>query len=85
MIDNLLGRTLLDNATAIHKDHAVGNIARKLHRMGHDHHRHILRGQILDDAQNLGRQLWIERRGRLIKEQDFRVERQARAILTRCC
>ena len=44
--------------------------------MRHDHHRHILRGQILDDAQHLSRQLWIERRGRLIKEQDFRVERQ---------
>ena len=68
MIDNLFGRTLLDNATAVHKDHAVGNIARKLHRVGHDYHRHILRGQILDDTQHLGRQLGIERRGRLVKE-----------------
>lgn len=85
MVDNLLGGPLLDNTTAVHKDHAVGNIARKLHRMGHDHHRHILRGKVFNDTQHLGRQLGIERRSRLIKEQDLRIERQARAILTRCC
>lgn len=76
MVDDLLGRTFLDNTAAVHKDHAVGNIARKLHRVGHDHHRHVLRRKVFNDTQHLGRQLWIERRGRLIKEQDFRVERQ---------
>lgn len=68
MVDDLLGRTLLDNTAAVHKDHTVGNIARKLHRVGHDYHRHILRRQVLNDTQHLGRQLGVERRGRLIKE-----------------
>lgn len=61
MVYDLLGRPLLDNATAVHKDHAVGNIACKLHRVGHDYHRHILRRQVLNDTQHLGRQLGIER------------------------
>ena len=68
MADNLIGRPLLDNTAAIHKDHAVGNIARKLHCVGHDHHRHILRGKVFNDTQHLGRQLGIERRGRLVKK-----------------
>ena len=29
----------------------------KLHRMGHDHHRHILRRKVFNDTQYLGRQL----------------------------
>ena len=70
VIDNLLGRTLLDNAASVHKDHAIGNIARKLHRVGHDHHRHILRGKVFNDTQHLGRQLGVERRGRLVKQDD---------------
>ena len=44
--------------------------------MGHDHHRHILRRKVFNDTQYLGRQLGIECRGRLVKEQDLRIERQ---------
>ena len=44
--------------------------------MRHDDHRHVLVGKRADDAQHLAREQRVERGGRLVEKENFRLHRE---------
>ncbi len=58
------------------KHDAVAHGAGKGHLVRHDDHRHVLVGKRADHAQHLAGQKRIERGGRLVEKEDFRLHRQ---------
>src|SRR5215469_12111078 len=74
--DHRVGWALLDDAAAIHEDHAVRDLAGELDLVGdHDHGPALLR-ELADHAQHLADELGIERRGRLVEQHELRLHRQ---------
>ena len=67
----LLRTACLDDFALVHKDNLVGDAAGKAHFMGYDNHRHPFGGERRHRIKDLFDHLWIERRGRLVKEHDF--------------
>ena len=41
--------TLFNDASVVHKDHMIGNVACKCHLMGYNDHRRILVGKLADN------------------------------------
>ena len=74
VVDNLLSWAFLDDNAAIHKRNAIGNVTSKRHFMCHDNHGHVLVGKLTNNAQDLLRKLWVERRRGFIEEQHIRVK-----------
>ena len=66
----MLGRALLQNAAVLHKDDAVGHLARKAHLMRHADHGDVLLRELDHDVQNFLDHLGVECRGRLVKQDD---------------
>ena len=52
------------------------HVPRERHLVRHNDHRQAFLGQVLHDAQDFPDHLRIERRSRLVEEQDFRIHRQ---------
>ena len=44
-----MGSTLFYDVAAVHKYYPVGNLSRKAHFMGYDHHGHSVGSEILHD------------------------------------
>ena len=82
-VDDLLGRSLLHDAPAVHEYYAVGDHAGKLHFMRDDHHRHLLFGERADDAQHLtsGSSALVGSS----KKSSSGFMQSARAMAARCC
>ena len=76
MVDDVRGTALLHDHAAVHEDDVVGHVAGEGHLVGDDDHRHVLRGEVTDDLEDLSGQLGIERGGRFVKEQNLRVHCQ---------
>ena len=76
VFNHIARRALLDDHAAVHEDHAACDIAGKRHFVCDDDHRHVLLGKRTDDLQNLPGQLGVERRGRLIKAENIRLQGQ---------
>ena len=74
MVDDLFGGALLHDVAALHKDHTAGYLAGKADLMGDDDHRHAVRRQLFHNLQNLADHLRVQRRGRLVKEQDLGIQ-----------
>ncbi len=70
IVDNIPGRTLLDNIAFIHKDGIVGHISGKRHFMGDDYHRGFLFGKLPDDLEYFSGKLRIQSRGWLVEAQN---------------
>ena len=76
-MENLVHRTVFDNLAVVHDNHAVGDFSDHAHVVGDEHHRHAMR--LLQPAyqvQNLGLRRHIQRRGRLVSNQQGRVAGQ---------
>ena len=74
MIKDLLRTALFGNPALIHKQHAVADRAGKAHFMRDDDARHAALRQLLNDFQNILDHFRIQRRGRLVKEQDLGIQ-----------
>ena len=68
MLENLLGSTVFDDISFVHKDYPVGNIVSEAHFVCNDNHSHILFRKALNNLKYLSRKLGVEGRGRLIEE-----------------
>ena len=71
IVDQLARRPNFDNPACIHEDDAIRDIGRKFQLMRHDDHRHAALRQIAHDLQDLAHKLGVERRGRLIEQQQL--------------
>ena len=70
MVEDLLGHALLDHHTVLHEDHAVGDLAGKVHLMrDHDHGHAGVLGKVTDDVEDATNQLRIQGARRLIEKQ----------------
>ena len=67
---------LFHDKAAIHKDDLIRHIPCKGHFVSDDDHGGFLLGKSPDDLQNLAGQLRVQRRGRLIKAENVRVQCQ---------
>ena len=67
---------MLDDAPFVHEDDAVADLARELHLVRDDHHRHARLRQIAHDDEHLSDELGIERRGDLVEEHHVRLHHQ---------
>ena len=74
---HLLGRASLDDLPLFHDDHPVGDIGHHAKVMGDEDHRHAtLAPQVFDQLEDLRLRGHIKRGGRLIRDQDVRLQRQ---------
>ncbi len=73
MIEYLSRCSFFYNHAAIHKDYAVGNIARKLHLVRNHNHRHATLSQVAHNRKDITNQLGVESRSSLVKEHYMRV------------
>src|SRR5690606_20868373 len=62
--------------SVFHEDQARTDLARKGHLVGDDDHCHPVFRKCLHHPQHFMTQFWVERRGRLIEEHQFRLHRQ---------
>jgi hypothetical protein len=67
LVEELLGRSLLDDHTVFHEDNPVGNFAGKAHFVRDHQHGHTLFGQLLHDGEHFADQLGVEGGGGLVK------------------
>ena len=75
VVKERLGGVLLHNDALLHKHHAVGHMAGKIHLMGDDQHRAALPRKLAHNGQHLAGQLGVKRGGRLVKIEDLGVGR----------
>ena len=75
-VEDPLGRALLDDATCVEEDHAVGRLAREAHLVRHDDHGRALVGQVLHHPEDLADELRVEGAGRLVEQQHPRLHGQ---------
>ena len=77
---------MLDDMAIFHIHHPAGRLARHFNFVGDDNLGNAGFSQLADDADDLSRDFRVERRGRLIEQQNLRlVFISARAMATRCC
>ena len=76
MIENLTGRSLLDDFPVAHEEDLVGRLAGKAHLVCDNDHRHPFGHQLFHDGEHLGGQLRVERGGGLVEEKHVRLHHQ---------
>ena len=70
-------RALFHTVALVHDEHAVGHLSHHAHVVRDEHHRHVqLLLQCTDQLQDFGLDGHIQRRGRLIRNQQRRLARQ---------
>ncbi|CDN41594.1 hypothetical protein BN871_AI_01050 [Paenibacillus sp. P22] len=74
--EQLHRRSFLDDDAAVHEHDMVRHVLGETHLMRHDDHRDAFPGDAPDDRQHLPDELGIERRGRLVEQDDLRLQRQ---------
>ncbi len=67
---------MLDDFALIHKNDPVSHFTRKTHLVGHAQHRHAGMGQLDHHFQHFLDHFRVQRRGRLVKQHDFRLHAQ---------
>ncbi len=72
-VEDVCGRAALDQSSAIHEDHAVGDLAGKAHFMRDDHHGDAGAGELAHDIEDLADHFRVEGRCRFVEEQDSRL------------
>ena len=75
-VENRSGRPDLKNASTGQKGNSRRHLADEAHFVRHDQHGHALPREQADEIEDFRYEFWIECRGDLIKEQDFRLESQ---------
>ena len=73
--EQLLGRSLLDDAAGVEEADAVGRVAGEAHLVGDDEHRHAGLAEVADHRQHAADELGVERRGHLVEQQHVGVRR----------
>src|SRR5215218_683499 len=71
--EELLGRGGLQDPAAVHEDDPVGRRPGEAHLVADDDHGHAGRGQVAHDVQDLVDHLRVQRRGRLVEQQQLGV------------
>ena len=71
-----VGRPLLDDAPAIEEEDPVGDVSGEAHLVGRNEHRHPAPGELSDDVEHLGDELWVECARDLVKEEQVRLHRE---------
>ena len=80
MLDHVAHRADLDDAAGIHHGDAVGGLGDHAHVVGDQHHRRaVLAAQPLQQRDDLRLDRDVERRGRLVGDDQLRARRTARA------
>ena len=69
-------RALLDDHPLVHEDDLAGDATRKAHFMRDDEHRHALERQRTHHLQHFATKFGVERRCRLVEQQDLGLHRQ---------
>ena len=69
-------RTVLGDEPAVHENDPGTDVPRKGHLMGDNQHVQPALCQIAHDGQHFAHHFGIQRRGRLVKQQDFRIHTQ---------
>src|SRR3546814_17528318 len=72
-----IGIRRFDNAALVHEYHLVGDMARKTHLMGDDHHCRAAFCEPDDDVQHLLDRLRIESRGRFVDQKGAQSGRES--------
>ena len=67
----MLRLALLDDAALVHKEDAVGHLARETHLVRDDQHGHAAQRQFLHDVQHFLDHFGVQRRGGLVEEHDL--------------
>src|SRR3990172_4849645 len=75
-IEDLLGRSLLDEHALLHEQDAIGCLAGEVHLVGDHDHGGALVGQLFHDVEDLSDQRRVERAGRLVEEEHLRLHGQ---------
>ncbi len=84
MIEKGIGRCLLHNAPGIHHAHAIAGFSDDAEIMADQHQRHIhLASDLPQQIKDLRLNRHIQRRGRLIRHEQFGLPAKAIAIITR--
>ena len=73
---DLRGSALLCDHALVHKDHAIGNRARKGHLMRDHHHGHTLCRQLAHSLKHLAHNLGVKGAGGLVEQHDLGVHAQ---------
>ena len=73
VIEDVGGRAVLSDFSAVHKEHAVSHFAGEAHFVGYDDHCHAVVREVFDEVQYLAYHFGVERRGRLVEEHDLRL------------
>ena len=72
IVEDRVHRAALDDAAELHHHHLLGDLGDDAHVMGDEHHRHAVAGlQLLDQLEDLGLGGDVERRGRLVGDQQL--------------
>ena len=72
IVEDRVDRAALDDAAELHHHHLLGDLGDDAHVMGDEHHRHAVAGlQLLDQLEDLGLGGDVERRGRLVGDQQL--------------
>ena len=76
LADHLSRRPFLDDDAAVHEQHLVGHLARELHLVRDDDHRHAFLGEAAHDAEDVADELGVQRGRRLVEQHQLRLHRQ---------
>ena len=75
-LEDLLRRAFFIDAALVHVPDAVGDLARKVHLVGDDHHRAAGLGDHADDGLDFADHGGVQRGGGLVEQDDLRVHGQ---------
>ncbi|EKU46918.1 6-pyruvoyl-tetrahydropterin synthase [Brevibacterium casei S18] len=77
VVEDEVGRALLENAAAVEHHHSVGYLPRELHLVGDEEHRDVRGlGDVAQHCEDVADELGVEGRGDLVEEEDLRAHRQ---------
>src|SRR4051812_7820106 len=76
VVDDAAGGSLLDDAALVQEDDRVGDLPREADLVRDDDERHAVPRELLDDGEDLADQLGVQRRGRLVEEDDVGLQGQ---------
>lgn len=75
-LEHFGGSALFDDFSARTENHACSNVARKVHVVRHDNHRHLLFGKLEHHVLHFDDHLGVKCRGDFIEQHQLRLEHQ---------
>ncbi len=72
-LEKICRRGRLDDGAGMHEGYPVGDLAREIHLVADDDHRHALVGELVHDVEHFLHHFRIERRGRFVEQHERRL------------